>query len=389
MARVILFGRDADDDAGIGVPFGARILAHAIGDDAAGLRGGGDHGAAGAHAEGIDRAAIAGVVDEFVVGGTEDAVAGEVAEAGAVDDRLRVFDAHADGKRLGLDMHAAVEQHLEGVARRMADGEDDMVGLDRLAGFGDDAAHAAEAVAAGLDDDVGDLRAEAVFTAQGFDLGAQAFDHGDQAEGADMRLGDEEDLLGRAGGDEFGQHLAGDGFGRLDAGIELAVGEGSGAALAELHIAFGHQHAAAPQAPGVLGAFAHHLAAVEDDRAVAHLGEDQRGEDAAGAGADDDRALPGGGGCVGDGAVARVGRRAEGARQDLVARGLPQQGGFVGDLDVHGIDQEDVGPLARIPGAAGDMHGAQRVAMQAELRAHFRLDRPIGVIEGQFEFRQP
>src|SRR3546814_8672638 len=35
-----------------------------------------------------------------------------------------------------------------------------------------------------------------------------ALDHGHQPEGADVRLADVEDLLGRAGLDEFGQHLA-------------------------------------------------------------------------------------------------------------------------------------------------------------------------------------
>ena len=88
--------------------------------------------------------------------------------------------------------------------------------------------------------------------------------------------------------DELGQDLAAEMAGVLDPAVELAVGEGAGAALAELDVGLGVEHAPAPQPPGVLGAFAHHLAAVEDDRPEAHLREDQADEQAAGAGADDD-----------------------------------------------------------------------------------------------------
>ncbi len=52
-------GVDADHDAGVGVALVARVLAHAVGDDAARLGGRRDHRAAGAHAEAVDRAAVA------------------------------------------------------------------------------------------------------------------------------------------------------------------------------------------------------------------------------------------------------------------------------------------------------------------------------------------
>src|SRR3546814_10157696 len=70
-AARIIFRRDADDDAGVGVALVARVLAHAVGDDAAGFRRGGDDGAAGAHAEAVDAAAVLRMVDELVVGGAE------------------------------------------------------------------------------------------------------------------------------------------------------------------------------------------------------------------------------------------------------------------------------------------------------------------------------
>jgi hypothetical protein len=108
----------------------ARILAHAVGDDAPFLRGGGHHAPAGAHAEAVDGAAVAAVMREAVGGRAQDRVARATAEARADRPRLRMLDPHADGERLGLDMHAAPVQHLEGRARAVADGEDDMIGLE-------------------------------------------------------------------------------------------------------------------------------------------------------------------------------------------------------------------------------------------------------------------
>ena len=141
-----------------------------------------------------------------------------------------------------------------------------------------------------------------------------------------MRLGDEADLLGRAGADELVDHLAREVARIADLAPELAVGERPGAAFAELHVRLGVEHAAAPQAPGVLGALAHGAAALEDERAQAHLGEHERGEDAARAEADDDRPRPA--------AAREVGRRcATGgdsacrARPDVGVAGVPREHG--------------------------------------------------------------
>ena len=70
MARIIR-RRDADHDARIGVPLIARILAHAIGDDAPRLRSRGNHCTAGTHAEAVDGAAIAAMMHKFIVGGAK------------------------------------------------------------------------------------------------------------------------------------------------------------------------------------------------------------------------------------------------------------------------------------------------------------------------------
>ena len=97
-------------------------------------------------------------------------MAGEGAEAGAVDQRLGVLDAGADRERFGFDVDAAAVQHGEGVAGAVADGEDDVVGVDLLSvGQGQ-----ATDVAVGVEFDVLDARRKAVFAAQGFDFGADA-----------------------------------------------------------------------------------------------------------------------------------------------------------------------------------------------------------------------
>ncbi len=159
-------------------------------------------------------------------------------------------------------------------------------------------------MAVGVEFDVLDARRKTVFAAEGFDFGADALDDGDEAEGADVGFAGGEDFLRGAGLDELGEEFAGEVPGVLDAAVELAVGEGAGAALAELDVGFGVEDAAAPERPGVAGALADEFAAFEDERAKAHLGEGQGGHQAAGAGADDNR--PRG---VAGAAVAWVGKR--------------------------------------------------------------------------------
>ena len=189
---------------------------------------------------------------------------------------------------------AAPLQHREGVARAVAEREHHVVGAQLLAAGQHQAADVARAGPAPASSmtQIGHLLAEADLAAQRLDLGAHLLDHAHQAEGADVRLGDVEDLLRRAGLDELGQHLARQVARVADLAPELAVGEGARAALAELHVGLRVEHALAPQAPGVLGALAHRLAALQDDRPQAHLRQDQRGEEAAGPEADDDRARP-------------------------------------------------------------------------------------------------
>ncbi len=236
-------------------------------------------------------------------------VAGVGAEAGAVDQRLRVLDAEADRERLGLEIDAALMQPLEGVARAVAQRQHHVVGADVPAAFQHHPAQAARPVGGHGDVEIHHLALEAVLAAQLLDGLAHPLHHGHQAEGADVGVGLGQDLGRSAGLDELGQHLAAQVAGVLDLAVELAVREGAGPALAELHVGLRVQHALAPQAPGVLGALAHHLATLQDDRAQAHLGQDQAGEQAARPGPDHQRAVLGQALGVADEAVLGVGRR--------------------------------------------------------------------------------
>src|SRR3990167_10134348 len=108
-------------------------MAHAVGDNAPFFRGGRDDLSARAHAEAIDITAILAVMYQLVIGGAEHRMCRLRAETAAVDQRLRMLDAKADGKRLGFDVHAAGVQHFKCIAGAMAGGENNVVGGDEFA----------------------------------------------------------------------------------------------------------------------------------------------------------------------------------------------------------------------------------------------------------------
>ena len=92
-----------------------------------------------------------------------------------------------------------------------------------------------------LDEQVGDPALEAHLAAERDDLLAHRRDDAGEAEGADVRLADVEDLRRRAGAHEFVHHLAAVELRILDLAVELAVGEQARAALAELHVGLRRQ----------------------------------------------------------------------------------------------------------------------------------------------------
>ena len=309
-------------------------------------------------------------------------MAGARAEARVVDDRLRVLDAKADRERLGFHEHAALVQNREGVARAVAEREHDVVGGDPCAVV---QGHAANLP--GLDQHIGHALPEANFTTQRLDLGPHLLDHADEAERTDVRLRDEQDLFRRAGLHELVQHLAREVPRVADLAPQLAVGERAGAAFAELHVRLGVQHVLAPQAPGVLGALAHLLAALEHDRPQAHLREDQRGEDAARAEADHERApvlRPVNRG-VGDEVIARVGRRPD----MRLAGELREHDRLIAQFAIDRVGQHDRALLARVVAALEDRERGQVGIGHAEPPDDRRPQRIFAVIERQPQFGDP
>ena len=170
----------------------------------------------------------------------------------------------------------------------------------------------------------------------------------------------------------------------LDLAVELAVGKGAGAAFAELHVGFGVEHALAPQAPGVLGALAHRLAALQHDRPEAHLRQHQRGEDAAGAEADDDRAFGQLLGRMADEVVVHVRRRCEVA---VVAEFL-QQRSLVLHFHVDRVDQQQRVLLARVVAALEDAEAEKLVVRQFQALQDRRAQGLGRMVEREFEFSQ-
>ena len=382
IARIIL-GRNRHHHAGIGIAFGARILAHAIGHHPPGLTGGGHHGAAGAHAETIDRAAILRVMHQLVIRRTQKRIASIGAKTRAVNHALRVFNAHTDGKGLGLHGNTMRLQHGEAIACAMAKGEYRVVRFNHLSALKHKAAQVARTIGAGFDDQVIHPRTKAIFTAQGFDLRTDMFHHGNQPKRADMRLGDIENLLRRAGLHKFRQHLAPVMARVADLAIELAIGKSASATFAILHIAFRVQHAAPPQAPGILGAFAHHLAAFQDQRAEAHLCQQQRRHKAARPGANHYRATH---------AFWRARHKAIGGirrgADALIACVARQNSGLISHFNIQRIDQHDRLGLARIIAAAKDMHRLQRRIANAKPHQHGGAQGVFRMVQRQAQFSQ-
>ena len=280
---------------------------------------------------------------QLVVRGAELGVAGEAAEARAIDQRLRMLDAKTDREWFGLEEHAAPLQHAQRVARAVPQREHHVAAAQRLTVLEQRPFDLAL-----VDQQIGDPALEAHLAAERDDLRAHLLDDAGEAEGADVRLADEQDFLGRAGAHELVHHLAAVEFWILDLAVELAVGEQARPTLAELHVGLGRQDLLAPQRPGVLGSASHVAAALEHDGLESHLRQQQRGEQTAGAEADDQRPLgqcrrapspPGGTRCP-------VRHRSAGRASAL------EHCGLVGHLRVDDADEKDAGVLlARVVAA--------------------------------------
>ena len=271
-------------------------------------------------------------------------------------------------------MHAAVVQHLEGVARAVADGKHHMVRFEPLAGGKMQRAHAAI-----VDFHVGDPGLEADFAAQFLDRGPHQLHHLHQPEGADVRLADIQDFRRRLGLDELGQHLAAVMLRVLHLGPQLAVRKRAGAAFAELHVRLRVQDPLAPQAESVLGSFSHRLAALENNGLEAHLRQDQSGEQSARAHAYHHGAVGQASRCLRDVVVAGVRRGLQRALAGMAA----QQRGFVLDFDVYCVDQRDRALAARVIAAAKHGEAQERFSVHAKASQYGLLQCSFGMVEGE------
>ena len=284
-----------------------------------------------------------------------------------------MFDARADGKRLGRHGHAQLVQHGEGVAGAVADGEDDVLRL-HLHGFASaDAGRAAHAAV--FDQQAGQPRLKEHFPAQAHDLLPDGAHHGGQAVRAHVRARFPQNLLRRAEAGQRFQHFAA--VDVLDAGIELAIGKRPGAALAELHVALRIERSAVPEGVDVARALVHAFAALDDQRGKAHACKRQRREQPRRAEADHQRAM---------GKDARRGQRARRGRGKLFAApGQRTERALC--LHVEGEDKAYVAPVARIHRAFAQMDGGYVVRGTAKRPRGMRGEGRFFIAKRQFELR--
>ena len=273
------------EQGGVCVQSVALRAAHAVGHDAAGLRGRGEHLAAGTHTEGVGAAVLRAAV-ERIVGGRE-IVAARRAVLRQIDGALPVLDPHAHGEGLRLHRDAGGVQGAEGVARAVPDGEDGAAGFDarrtvrRL--HGQRREHAAFRF------EPRDAVLKPHLAAERDHIFADRAHHFHEHIRSDVRLGVVNDVLRRAVRGELLQHPADALVMRVR--VELAVGEGPGAALTELYVALGVEGAARAEGLHGLLTCVHVLSALEYDRASARFREQERGEHARRPEADHDRPL--------------------------------------------------------------------------------------------------
>src|SRR5215471_7699886 len=288
------------------------------------------------------------MVDKLVISGADQRVACVAPEARAIDHGLWVLDANADGKRLLLHCDATSHHRVERIPGAIAHCENDMLRRDLLP-VGEDQAREAALAACRADVEIDHLRFEPLLPAQFQDRLADVLDHRYQTERAYMRLADVEDFVRCARCHEFGEHFAPDVSGIFDAAVELAVGEGTGAAFAELRIAVRIEDPLAPQAPSVFGAFPHHLAALDYDWTKTHLRKGQRRKQAARSATDNDGPRNAPARRFGDELIIRVR-----CRPHMLGINPAQRSLLIPDLDVDRIDELDCGALARVIAAPLD-----------------------------------
>ena len=287
--------RDRDDESTVGVALIAGVLAHAVRHNTAWLRGCSHHKSAGAHAEAVDATAIAGVMHQLVLGGTEQRMTGAVTPASTIDQRLRVFDANADGKGFAFQCNTDPFEHLEGVSGRMSWRQYQLVASQMRAIAQPHTGELQWFLCRGrswFDLQCINPASEAHFTAQRFNPCSQSPHHCGELESTDMGTVQREDLSVGTTGDKFLQHLPAV-VGRIThLAVELSIGEGSCPPFSELRIGFRlKRRGSSPEAECIGTALLHWLPPLQQQRPKAHLSQQKGREIAAWASSDHNRAM--------------------------------------------------------------------------------------------------
>ena len=283
---------------------------------------------------------------ELVGGGRKAGVSGVLLVLGGVAVRLTVLNPHAHGEGLGLQADTTGVEHGEGVPGGVA-GAQGQVGTGKgsrtLWSLRGNAGQAAlpdvQVRQAGFKADV---------RPQAEQLPAQIFQNGVQVVGAHMGLGVGQNVLRRPAGHQLLQNEA---VARVfGAGVQLSVGEGAGAALAELDIGGGVQRAGGPEALHIRLPRLHGTAPLQQDGPQARPGQHQGAEETRRSCSHHHRRPlrrgPGGG--------KRVGGPGDRETHPFAAAS-PRGGGLVFDGDLHGVNHEY--PVPGVHTAAEDTEG--------------------------------
>ncbi|GIW70366.1 MAG: hypothetical protein KatS3mg101_1113 [Patescibacteria group bacterium] len=324
-----VFQFDLSDRAGIGKGRVAARHGHAVDDDFAGGRGCGNYQPTRAHAK-RKHASVAHLAGQPVAGGRQVGASRFTTVLDAVDEGLRMFDAHAEGEGLRLDDDMATVQQLVNVAGRVASGEDDGRGGVLVVVVDHDALHHAV-----VEDKIRHPAVEMDFSAMvqngladvGHDVG--------QLVGTDVGVGVDEDVAFGTVFDQQAKHLEVVApF--VGSGVKLAVGVGAGTAFAEAVVRIRIDFVELLDGSQVAAPLAHVFASVENDGPQSQFDEFEGGEVASWACADDDDRR-----AVTD--VAEVGQqgRLGGRRASVHVEPEPVQGAMAACIDA-ALDQLDL-----------------------------------------------
>ena len=306
--------------------------------------------------------------------------------APAIDQRLRVLDAHPQLERLRLDGQSLRGERAPGVARAVTGREQQRVagdlsarGLERHHARGD-AAREPQRV---------DARAPVEANARGGELGAQPRQDPMQPVGADVCARVVEHVFGGAAAH---QHFEDGQLERvLDARVELAVGVGPGAAFAEQEVALGIRHAGALERREIPPALAQLGAPVAELDGDPVARERQRGEEPRRACAQHrDPAAGQRGMDRGELEPADLGR----AHHPAAPLGALEPGraeaGVDGEVDVdHEAQPARAVAAPRIHRLPRDAHAAQHVGAEARGGQRSLAQHALGLVEGELDAEHP